>query len=83
MRPPERCPEDLITLQRAWQQTYAELAQGPGPGTTAQRRRLIHLSRNLCTHPYWAGSTGWRTGGVALRRAARTHLPEPAEGAAA
>ncbi|MGW5852506.1 hypothetical protein ACWFQ8_32045 [Streptomyces sp. NPDC055254] len=30
-----RFSEDLITLQRAWQQTYAELAQAPaGAGTT-------------------------------------------------
>lgn len=47
-------PEDLMTLQRAWQQAYAELAQAPaGAGTTALRRRLIALSGTLFTHPHW------------------------------
>ncbi|WP_328786246.1 hypothetical protein [Streptomyces sp. NBC_00273] len=84
MRPPFRFPEDLITLQRAWQQTYAELAQAPaGAGTTALRRRLITLSGTLCTHPHWAAPAAWRAGGVELRRAARTHTSAPAEGEAA
>lgn len=53
VRPPFRFPKDLITLQRAWQQTYAELAQTPtGASTTALRRRLITLSGTLCTHPH-------------------------------
>ncbi|MFD9011821.1 hypothetical protein [Streptomyces sp. NPDC059552] len=73
MRPPFHFPDDLITLHSAWQQTYAELAQTPaGAGTAALRRRLIALSGNLCTHPYWATPTAWRDGGVELRRAART-----------
>ncbi|CAM5653505.1 hypothetical protein [Streptomyces avidinii] len=81
MRPPFRFPEDLITLQKAWQQTYLELARSPaGAGTTALRRRLIALSGELCTHPYWAASTAWRAGGVELRHAARTHTCAPAEG---
>ncbi|WP_369780162.1 hypothetical protein [Streptomyces sp. R33] len=75
MRPPFRYPEDLITLQRAWQQTYVELAQA-GAGTTVLRRRLITLSGTLCTHPYWAAPAG----SVELRRAARTHTSAPAEG---
>ncbi|MFF3085965.1 hypothetical protein ACFVRB_13100 [Streptomyces nojiriensis] len=84
MRPPFRFPEDLITLERAWQQTYAELAQVPaGAGTTVLRHRLITLSGDLCTHPYWATSAAWRAGGVELRRAARTHTSAPAEGEAA
>ncbi|MFD7783306.1 hypothetical protein ACFV4Q_09480 [Streptomyces nojiriensis] len=84
MRPPFRFPEDLITLERAWQQTYAELAQVPaGAGTTVLRRRLITLSGDLCTHPCWATSAAWRAGGVELRRAARTHTSAPAEGEAA
>lgn len=79
VRPPFRFPEDLLTLQREWQQTYAELAQAPArAGTTVLRRRLIVLSGNLCTHPHWA-ATGWRAGGVELRRAARTHTPDPPE----
>ncbi|AZM93899.1 hypothetical protein [Streptomyces sp. W1SF4] len=82
MRPPFRFPEDLITLERAWQQTYAELAQA-GAGTTVLRRRLIALSGTLCTHPYWAAPTAWRTGSVELRRAARTHTSAPTEGEAA
>ncbi|MDX3539388.1 hypothetical protein PV721_34700 [Streptomyces sp. MB09-01] len=82
MRPPFRFPEDLITLQRAWQQTYAELAQA-GAGTTALRRRLIALSGTLCTHPSWAAPTAWRAGSVELRRTARTHTSAPAEGEAA
>ncbi|WP_051838200.1 hypothetical protein [Streptomyces sp. NRRL F-2580] len=83
MRPPFRFPEDLITLQRAWQQTYAELAQAPaGAGTTALRRQLIALSGNLCAHPHWAASA-WRAGGVELRRAARTPTSAPTEGEAA
>ncbi|MEU9148328.1 hypothetical protein [Streptomyces sp. NPDC048349] len=84
MRPPFRFPEDLITLQRAWQQTYAALAQAPaGAGTTALRRRLIILSGGLCAHPYWAAPAGWRAGGVELRRTARDHSSAPErEGAA-
>ncbi|MFI8392585.1 hypothetical protein [Streptomyces sp. NPDC085540] len=84
MRPPFRFPEDLITLQSTWQQTYAVLAQAPaGAGTTALRRRLIALSGTLCTHPYWANPTAWRAGGVELRRAARTRTSVPADGEAA
>ncbi|MFE5807351.1 hypothetical protein [Streptomyces sp. NPDC056491] len=29
MRPPFRFPEDLITLQKAWQQTYADSRRPP------------------------------------------------------
>ncbi|MFD6230506.1 hypothetical protein ACFWFZ_27115 [Streptomyces sp. NPDC060232] len=84
MRPPFRFPEDLITLQRAWQQTYAELAQAPaGAGTTALRRRRITLPGTLCIHPHWAAPAAWRAGSVELRRAARTHTSAPAEGQAA
>ncbi|MFD4740168.1 hypothetical protein ACFWNQ_22760 [Streptomyces virginiae] len=83
MRPPFRFPEDLITLRRAWQQTYAELAQAPtGAGTTALRRRLITLSGTLCTHPHWATPTAWRTGGIELRRATHTSVSTEGEGAA-
>ncbi|MFD5513585.1 hypothetical protein ACFWIB_38435 [Streptomyces sp. NPDC127051] len=82
MRSPFRFPEDLLTLQTAWQQTYAELAQA-GAGTTVLRRRLIALSGTLCTHPYWAAPTAWRAGSVELRRAAGTHTSAPAEGEAA
>ncbi|WP_327732883.1 hypothetical protein OG749_02480 [Streptomyces nojiriensis] len=83
MRPPFRFPEDLITLQRAWQQAYAELAQAPtGAGTTVLRRRLIALSGTLCTHPHWATPTAWRTGSVELRRATRTSVSAEREGAA-
>ncbi|WP_051774778.1 hypothetical protein [Streptomyces sp. NRRL S-237] len=81
MRPPFRFPEDLITLQRAWQQAYAELAQTP-TGSTELRRQLITLSGALCTHPYWAASADWRTGGVELRRAAHTSAPADEEAAA-
>ncbi|MFJ3833858.1 hypothetical protein ACIPWI_38880 [Streptomyces sp. NPDC090046] len=71
-------PEDLIRLQQAWQQTYAELAQAPAAaGTTMLRRRLITLSGALCTHPHWVTPTAWRTGSVELRRA--THTPSSAE----
>ena len=74
MRAPFRFPDDLLALQRAWQQTYADLAQAPArAGTTTLRRGLIDLSGRLCTHPSWAGPTGWRAGGVELRRAARNH----------
>ncbi|MEU9039584.1 hypothetical protein AB0D45_32405 [Streptomyces sp. NPDC048352] len=80
MRPPFRFPEDLITLQQAWQQTYAELAQAPaGAGVTALRRRLITLTGLLYTHPYWTAPAGRRTGGADLRRAARARLPARAE----
>ncbi|MFJ8210407.1 hypothetical protein [Streptomyces sp. NPDC096033] len=73
MRPPFRFPEDLITLQRAWQQTYAELAQAPaGAGTTALLRRLLDLSASLWTHPYWTAPTARRAGAADLHRAART-----------
>ncbi|WP_263399236.1 hypothetical protein [Streptomyces venezuelae] len=65
-------PDDLLALQRAWQQTYADLAQAPArAGTTVLRRRLITLSGRLWTHPSWAAPAGWRAGGVELRRAAR------------
>ncbi|MEV4190208.1 hypothetical protein [Streptomyces toxytricini] len=74
----------LITLQRAWRQTYAELAQAPADaGTTVLRRRLIALSGNLCAHPYRAASADWRADGVELRRAARIHTPDPTERQAA
>ncbi|WP_371594515.1 hypothetical protein [Streptomyces virginiae] len=54
MRPPFRFPEDLITLQRAWQQAYAELAQAPAEAAmTTLRHRLIALPGTLCTHPHW------------------------------
>ncbi|WP_030774375.1 MULTISPECIES: hypothetical protein [unclassified Streptomyces] len=83
MRPPFRFPEDLITLQRAWQQTYAELARVPHTaGTTVLRRRLIALSGTLCTHPYWATPGAWRTGGVELRRATHASVSTEREGAA-
>ncbi|MFF3679850.1 hypothetical protein ACFYYS_38515 [Streptomyces sp. NPDC002120] len=82
MRPPFRFPEDLIMLERAWQQTYTDLAQAEA-GTTVLRRRLITLSGTLCTHPYWAAPAAWRAGSVELRRAARTHTSAPAEGEAA
>ncbi|MEU9087948.1 hypothetical protein [Streptomyces sp. NPDC048357] len=81
MRPPFRFPEVLITFQRAWQQTYAGLAQA-GPCTTVLRRRLTTLSGTLCTHPYWAAPTTWRASSVELRRAARTHTSAPAAGEA-
>ncbi|MFJ4777844.1 hypothetical protein [Streptomyces sp. NPDC088762] len=80
MRAPFRFPDDLLALERAWQQTYADLAQAPaGAGTTVLRRRLITLSGRLCTHPSWAVPAGWRAGGVELRRAARTHASAPTE----
>lgn len=84
VRAPFRFPEDLITLQQAWQETYAALAQAPaGAGTTALRRRLISLSARLCTHPYWTEPAGWRAGGVELRHAAHTHTPAAGRKAAA
>lgn len=67
-----RFPDDLVALQTAWLRTYDELARVPtGSGTTPLRRRLIALSGRLCTHPHWAAPTGWRDGGVELRRVAR------------
>ncbi|MGW8782594.1 hypothetical protein ACWGNM_31650 [Streptomyces sp. NPDC055796] len=72
----------MITLQKAWQQTYAELAQAEA-GTTVLRRRLIALSGTLCPHPYWAAPPTWGAGSVELQRAARTHTSAPAEGEAA
>ncbi|MFD7915619.1 hypothetical protein ACFV30_33730 [Streptomyces sp. NPDC059752] len=84
VRPPFHFPDDLITLQRAWQQTYTELAQAPaGVGTTALRRRLIALSGTLCTHPHWETPTAWRAVGVELRGATRTPTPAPTDGEAA
>ncbi|MFJ2825649.1 hypothetical protein ACIO7M_31725 [Streptomyces toxytricini] len=80
MRAPFRFPDDLLALQRAWQQTYAALAQAPGgAGTTVLRRRLITLSGRLRTRPSWAVPAGWRAGGVELRHAARTHASAPTE----
>ncbi|MEU9233464.1 hypothetical protein [Streptomyces subrutilus] len=84
MRAPFCFPDDLLALQRAWQQTYADLAQAPaGAGTTVLRRRLINLSGRLCTHPSWVAPTGWRADGVELRHAARTHASAPTERQAA
>lgn len=78
VRAPFRFPQDLLALERAWLAAYADLAQAPATaGTTAQRRRLITLSRRLCTHPYWETPADWRAGGDELGRAART--PAPAE----
>ncbi|MFE2325288.1 hypothetical protein ACFXD5_15435 [Streptomyces sp. NPDC059385] len=83
MRPTFRFPEDLITLHKAWQQTYAELVQAPtGAGTTVLRRRLIALSGTLCTHPHWATPAAWRIGCVELRRATHTSVSTEGEGAA-
>ncbi|CAL9329507.1 hypothetical protein SUDANB120_00042 [Streptomyces sp. enrichment culture] len=70
---PFRFPEALLALQRAWLRTYAELAETPAAaGTTVLLRRLITLSGRMHTHGYWSGPAGWRAGGVALRRAARS-----------
>ncbi|MFJ3977387.1 hypothetical protein [Streptomyces sp. NPDC090021] len=72
MRPPCRFPDDLVDLQEAWLRTYAALAQAPAEGgTTMLRRRLIVLSCRLHAHHHWSAPTGWRDGGVELRRAAR------------
>lgn len=84
VRAPFRFPDDLLALQRAWQQTYADLAQAPAEaGTTVLRRRLISLSGRLCNHPSRAVPAGWRAGGVGLRHAARTHPSPPTERQAA
>ncbi len=73
VRPPFRLfPDDLVDLQEAWLRTYAALADAPSEdGATALRRRLIVLSCRLHAHPHWTAPTGWRDGGVELRRAAR------------
>ncbi|MFD0374599.1 hypothetical protein [Streptomyces sp. NPDC127112] len=75
MSTPFRFPEDLITLQRAWQQTYAELAQLPaGASTTALRGRLIALSAHLCTHPYWSVKSFRSAAASSVQCAARRAL---------
>ncbi|MFG2650615.1 hypothetical protein [Streptomyces sp. NPDC048436] len=38
---------DPLQTQRDWDRTYNALAQAPGVGNTALRRRLISLSRRL------------------------------------
>ncbi|MET9852183.1 hypothetical protein ABZY57_04425 [Streptomyces sp. NPDC006450] len=53
-------PHDLIRLQYEWIRTYEALARlTPTQGATELRRRLIELSEELASHPYWAapGST--------------------------
>lgn len=41
--------DDLVSTQREWSATYAQLARQPG--RTALRRRLLALSMALARHP--------------------------------
>lgn len=67
-----RFPADLLALQAGWLATYDVLAQTPaGAGTTVLRRRLIGLSCQLYTHPYWAEPGRSRAACAELRRQAR------------
>ncbi|MEU7696695.1 hypothetical protein ACF064_34040 [Streptomyces sp. NPDC015492] len=47
-------PDDLVTAQRSWTDTYEELAHPHATHTTRLRRRLLHLSAQVHFHPYWA-----------------------------
>ncbi|MEV6957393.1 hypothetical protein [Streptomyces sp. NPDC051183] len=72
MRTPFRFPPDLLAIERAWLATYTDLAKAPATGTTVLRQRLIALSGQLCTHPYWETAADWRAGGVAAPRRPHT-----------
>lgn len=65
-------PDDLLTLQRDVQSTYAALAAPRPSSPTALRRRLHRLTAQLTDHPYWEGVPGGgRAAQVELRRQAR------------
>ncbi|MFF3177918.1 hypothetical protein ACFVQ0_35465 [Streptomyces sp. NPDC057900] len=65
-------PDDLLTLQRSWQDTYAALAASRPESPATLRRRLHRLSVLLAVHPYWESAPGGgRSARVELRRQAR------------
>ncbi|WP_327302117.1 hypothetical protein OG730_00050 [Streptomyces sp. NBC_01298] len=81
---PHHFPADLLALQQAREQTYAQLAHTPaGAGTAALRRALVLLDLSLATHPYWTSPAQWRNGAAELRRTARTPTPSPTARSAA
>lgn len=75
-------PPDLIDAQAHWITVYEALA-GPRPAAPAVlRRRLIRLSAEVCSHPYWQLPTaGGRPELLRAARAARTTRPGRAGGA--
>ncbi|WJV48896.1 hypothetical protein QUY26_27315 [Streptomyces flavofungini] len=64
-------PSDLLEAQTAWYVTYRNLAASPPDGDTADRRRLLRLSRLIASHPYWQTSAGTPAARVALKEMAR------------
>ncbi len=71
-------PPDLVQAQRAWNHTYAQLAESEAHYTLL-RRRLLRLSARLVWHPFWetvpGGSPAAR---VELRELARAPEERPA-----
>ncbi|MFF8381577.1 hypothetical protein ACF07V_36380 [Streptomyces sp. NPDC015661] len=74
-------PYDLVRTQRAWADTYAQLANVGNGSTTVLRRRLLRLSVRLWWHPYWATPAGGPAARVALREFVHTGRGEGVTGA--
>ncbi|MGZ2362381.1 hypothetical protein LRE75_37995 [Streptomyces sp. 372A] len=68
-----RFPNDLVRVQRAWNDTYQALAVPNPRHSTVLRRRLLRLSVLLHTHPFWSTTPGGAPAAqVELRRRARS-----------
>lgn len=64
-------PLDLVRVQAAWADTYAELASAGTGSTTVLRRRLLRLSVRLWWHPFWETAGAGPGARVALRELVR------------
>ncbi|OEJ21888.1 hypothetical protein AR457_38750 [Streptomyces agglomeratus] len=67
-------PDDLAQAQYDWGRTCTALAAAHPRGTTALRRRLLHLSSRLFWHPFWSIPAGHSTAArAALSQLVRAH----------
>ncbi|MGX1887377.1 hypothetical protein [Streptomyces sp. NPDC055287] len=67
-------PDDLAQAQYDWGGTYITLAAAHPRGSTALRRRLLHLSNRLFWHPLWSTPAGHSTAArAALSQPVRAH----------
>ncbi|WP_328535311.1 hypothetical protein [Streptomyces sp. NBC_00344] len=64
-------PDDLVAAQRDWIRTYEALAAPRPCDVTGLRRRLLRLSAQILTHPFWHVSGGRAADRVELHRVAR------------
>ncbi|MFJ3439241.1 hypothetical protein ACIPMU_37685 [Streptomyces cyaneofuscatus] len=51
-------PDDLISAQQQWHDTYRALAASRLRRTTELRCRLLALSARIHVHPFWATPPG-------------------------